>query len=285
MGLNYSPATITASGGTPPYAWSITNGSLPSGLLMSGGGVLSGTPTATGKPGFTVTVTDSVGATASSDHSIQVFSSLTTSALCSNQCGVEETCTICGAFGSVSGGESPYKYTTVQGAPPTGMGVNGLNLTGAFPPPGPIGSFVLSVVVTDQLGAQSRVDANWFVWAKITLTQTSFVCGNSPNSCSLQIPYSGGMPNGTPNYSLSVKPGAIIDIIGTNGCAALATTTFPPGMNGSGGGGIFTLNIGPLNSPYCGYSGTLLIQLVDQTKCGGPITNCLSNVATITVSI
>ena len=43
----YSQA-ISASGGTAPYAYSITAGALPAGLTLSATGTLSGTPTATG---------------------------------------------------------------------------------------------------------------------------------------------------------------------------------------------------------------------------------------------
>lgn len=51
--------TFTASGGTTPYTWSISSGSLPAGLsLNSGAGVISGTPTSSGTSNFTVSVTD-----------------------------------------------------------------------------------------------------------------------------------------------------------------------------------------------------------------------------------
>jgi hypothetical protein len=63
-GTAYSQ-TLAATGGSPPYAWSVTAGSLPAGLALSGAGVLSGTPTATGAFGFTIQVKDSAGATAS----------------------------------------------------------------------------------------------------------------------------------------------------------------------------------------------------------------------------
>jgi uncharacterized protein with beta-barrel porin domain len=51
-------ATLTASGGASPYAFSVTAGALPAGLTLSGTGGLSGTPTAAGDYAFTVTVTD-----------------------------------------------------------------------------------------------------------------------------------------------------------------------------------------------------------------------------------
>ncbi len=51
-------ATLAASGGTTPYTWSITVGSLPAGLtLASSTGVISGTPTGIGTSTFTVQVT------------------------------------------------------------------------------------------------------------------------------------------------------------------------------------------------------------------------------------
>lgn len=54
--------TLQASGGTAPYTWSLQAGStLPAGLTLSSGGVISGTPTAAGPPAntFTIVVTDS----------------------------------------------------------------------------------------------------------------------------------------------------------------------------------------------------------------------------------
>jgi uncharacterized protein YjdB len=55
-GVAYS-ATLTATGGTPPYTWSIASGTLPAGLTLTAAGVISGTPTATGTSSFTVKVT------------------------------------------------------------------------------------------------------------------------------------------------------------------------------------------------------------------------------------
>jgi sugar lactone lactonase YvrE len=56
-GTAYS-ATLTASGGTSPYMYTISTGALPAGITLTGG-VLAGTPTATGTFNFTVTAIDS----------------------------------------------------------------------------------------------------------------------------------------------------------------------------------------------------------------------------------
>jgi hypothetical protein len=66
-------ATLQATGGTPPYGWSIISGSLPPGLtLNSSTGVISGTPTGAGTYNFTVQVTDSASNTATANLSILV---------------------------------------------------------------------------------------------------------------------------------------------------------------------------------------------------------------------
>ena len=50
--------SLPAIGGTPPYAWRISAGALPTGLSMDNNGTLVGTPTVTGSFDFTVQLTD-----------------------------------------------------------------------------------------------------------------------------------------------------------------------------------------------------------------------------------
>ena len=57
-GSAYSQS-LTATGGTTPYAWAVASGTLPAGLNLSAAGVISGTPTAAGSSSFSVSVTDS----------------------------------------------------------------------------------------------------------------------------------------------------------------------------------------------------------------------------------
>jgi hypothetical protein len=62
VGTAYS-ATLSATGGAPPFSWSATG--LPPGLTMSAAGSISGTPTTAGNSTVTATVKDSAGASAS----------------------------------------------------------------------------------------------------------------------------------------------------------------------------------------------------------------------------
>jgi alpha-tubulin suppressor-like RCC1 family protein len=60
-GVPYT-TTLQASGGIPPYTWSVSSGSLPAGLTLNGStGVISGTPTTPGTSSIPITVTDSLG--------------------------------------------------------------------------------------------------------------------------------------------------------------------------------------------------------------------------------
>jgi hypothetical protein len=71
VGINYNQS-ITASGGSSPYSFSITAGSLPSGLMLSSDGTLSGMPDTPGSSNVTITATDSALVTGSRSYTIQI---------------------------------------------------------------------------------------------------------------------------------------------------------------------------------------------------------------------
>ena len=57
---------LVASGGTPPYSWSLASGTLPDGLGLSGGGVFSGVPGESSDIALVFSVSDTAGRSASS---------------------------------------------------------------------------------------------------------------------------------------------------------------------------------------------------------------------------
>src|SRR6266404_4830531 len=70
-GTSYS-ASLVATGGTAPYSWSVTSGSLPPGLTMSSAGAISGTPTTSGSYSFVGTVKDAAAGTLSFTYSTSI---------------------------------------------------------------------------------------------------------------------------------------------------------------------------------------------------------------------
>jgi hypothetical protein len=71
--LPYS-LTLQASGGQPPYVWSVSSNALPTGLsLAASTGAITGTPTYFGTTSFTLKVTDANQRSASLSTSIVVF--------------------------------------------------------------------------------------------------------------------------------------------------------------------------------------------------------------------
>ncbi|MBI5820984.1 MAG: hypothetical protein HZA88_18595, partial [Verrucomicrobia bacterium] len=64
--------TLSASGGTKPYTWLLDGGSLPSGLGLSSGGVISGTPSVATNTSFTVRVTGNDSLYSTKDFSLTI---------------------------------------------------------------------------------------------------------------------------------------------------------------------------------------------------------------------
>lgn len=150
IGVAYSQA-VSASGGTAPYSYAITAGSVPTGLSLSpGGGVLSGTPTATGTFNFTVTATDSSGSpgpyTGSAAYSFTVGAPTLLLPV-----PVLPGATLAQAYnatvGPASGGTAPYSYAITGGMLPQGVS---LAANGAISgTPTALGTFNFTVTATD----------------------------------------------------------------------------------------------------------------------------------------
>lgn len=118
-GLPYSQQ-LSASGGVPPYSWSLLSSSLPRGMAVSSSGALTGTPSNTGTFGFTLRVTDSAGTTTRKDFTLTINSTnleiTTTSTLVAATAGVAYSQALTG-----SGGVPPYGWSVISGTLPSGM--------------------------------------------------------------------------------------------------------------------------------------------------------------------
>ena len=140
-------ATLSASGGTQPYTWSVSTGSLPTGLKLSTSGTISGTPTAAGSYGFAVQVRDSGGATATQSYTVSVVSTLTitTTSLPNGTVNVAYSATL-----SASGGRPPYTWTLVSGELPPGLSLSSDGTVSGTPTT--VGSYTFTMQVQDSTG-------------------------------------------------------------------------------------------------------------------------------------
>jgi len=63
---------LQSTGGTAPFTWLVTGGTLPAGLTMTTDGLIQGKPTVVGQQNLTATVTDSLGMTVSSNFDLVI---------------------------------------------------------------------------------------------------------------------------------------------------------------------------------------------------------------------
>ncbi|MCW0218643.1 MAG: putative Ig domain-containing protein, partial [Prosthecobacter sp.] len=114
-------ASLSATGGTGPYTWTVSAGSLPAGLTLSSAGVLSGTPNAAALPGlydFTLRAADATNCTATRSYTLMLLCPVITVAPPTLPGGTQY------AFYSqqisASGGTDPYVWS-VSPALPAGV--------------------------------------------------------------------------------------------------------------------------------------------------------------------
>ncbi|HJV43966.1 putative Ig domain-containing protein, partial [Caulobacter sp.] len=150
IGAAYSASLPTATGGTAPYSYAVTAGALPTGVSLSAGGALSGTPTAAGAFNFTVTATDSSTGTGpftgSQAYSLTVGAptvSLPATSLTSATVGTAYSATL----NAATGGTSPYGYAVTAGALPAGVTLGAAGALSGTPTAA--GSFNFTVTATD----------------------------------------------------------------------------------------------------------------------------------------
>ena len=104
---------LTVTGGTTPYVWSVSAGSLPPGLTLNAStGLLSGTPTLGGSYSFTVQVTDASNASATRAVTLVIAAApaLTFAAPPNGAVSIPYSIPL-----TVTGGTAPYVWSVTAG--------------------------------------------------------------------------------------------------------------------------------------------------------------------------
>jgi uncharacterized protein (TIGR03437 family) len=144
--------SLVVTGGTLPLAFSISGGSLPTGVTIDPkSGLLSGTPTVAGEFDFTVQVKDNAGNIATQSFAVNILAALaftTTSPLPGGKAGTNYSVTF-----AATGGMAPYTFSTDD--PPAGLTLSPAGVLSGTPG---AGTFTLTVTVADSLNNQLNMD-------------------------------------------------------------------------------------------------------------------------------
>lgn len=207
--------TLSATGGSAPYTWSVSAGALPPGLALAPTtGAISGAPTATGAFSFTAMVTDSATptpGTATQPLSITVAATptpvnISTTSLANALEGAAYTASL-----AATGGTAPYTWSLSSSSLPPGLNLNAS--TGAISgTPTASGTFSFTVKATDST-TPTALTATQPLSIKVAAAQTLVAIlttflpeGQQGNTYTATVLTAHG---GTPPYSWSVSTGAL----------------------------------------------------------------------------
>jgi Putative Ig domain/Bacterial lectin len=221
--------TLTQSGGTAPFTWSVSSGSLPTGISLSADGNLSGTPTATGTSSFTVQITDTNNQTATEAASITVSAGVSTTfaAPPGAVVGTAYTDTL-----TATGGTTPYTWSVNAGSLPPGITLTSAGILKGTPTAA--GSSTFSVNVVDANYGIATTSITLVVAAPLSLSFPA------PPAGTVGIAYTDTLTatGGTAPYSWSVSTGTL-----PSGITLNASTGVLAGTPTAAGTSSFTIKV------------------------------------------
>lgn len=213
-GANNGSASISPSGGTPPYAYAWSNGATTATVSNLPAGAIS------------VTVTDALGCTVTRNATITQPSALgltlsPTQPDCSSGTG--------SITGSVSGGTAPYSYSWSNGQ--TSASISGLTA----------GNYTLTVSDAAGCTISQSATLNAATGISVTVNATNPTCFGASNGTATAVVSGGGAPfsyswnTGQNTNSIGGLGAGVFTVTVTNatGCSASASATLiqPAGMS------------------------------------------------------
>lgn len=241
-------ASLSASGGAGPYAFSLASGALPPGLTLQSGGAITGAPTKVGSYSFAIRVSGSGGNFSTKSYTIIVnFAVLTVAP------GTLPDATSESAYSqalTVTGGTAPYTFALASGDTlPPGLTLSAAGvITGT--PSAKAGAYGFTVEVTDSFGSPAALKYTLNLKAPtISLTPGTLKPATSGKQFAATIVAAGGKGP----YAYSIASGDLPPGLKFGSDGVLSGTPSAPAGNFS-----FTVNAVDANSAV----GTVQFQLV-----------------------
>ena len=216
---------LAATGGTRPYNWAISAGTLPAGMILdSATGTITGTPSLAGNFNFTLQVSDTAKLNGSKAFGLtinpQALTITTVAPLFDATVGAPYVQTF-----SAIGGSAPYTWTLTSGT------IAGLTLDAASGAlqgtPQTIGAFPITVQVADGKGVKASKSFSVQVNAQLLTITTASILPDAP----VAAPYSQDLAatGGKPPYKWQVTAGSIPGVTLDANTGVLAGTPTSPG--------------------------------------------------------
>jgi large repetitive protein len=201
VGREYSTG-FSASGGRPPYVWSVTGTTPPGVNFDSATGAMSGTPTTAGTFAFTVEVRDSQRLTATAPFTITIYDRLEIT----NAPG--ERPLVAGqpfrfTF-TTRGGRPTPTFSVVSGDLPAGLTLGGDGTISGTPTAA--GRFAFTARAADALGNEATREGTLEVMPALVITTTSLPPGAEGSTYATVLAATGGV---APLGAWSVAEGSL----------------------------------------------------------------------------
>jgi hypothetical protein len=240
VGIAFNQAII-GSGGTAPYSFAVTSGTLPEGLDLSSAGVLAGTPTTAGSAPVTIQGTDADGCLGTVVYTIVIAAAPPPPPVCPAITLAPATLPggmVGFAFNQVitsSGGTPPYGFGVTSGALPDGLTLTSAGVLAGTP--AAAGSTPVTIRGTDADGCFGTIAYTIVIAAApppppvcpaITLAPATLPGGMVGIAFTQVITSSGG----TAPYGFGVASGALPSGLALTSAGVLAGTPTAAGTSG-----------------------------------------------------